>query len=278
MDMSTFFKKVDEAAAWLKSRIKIEPKIVIVLSGGLQSFVDELKGAVVISSSDIPNFPAANAEGHSGKLYFGAHKGVPIVALAGRYHFYEGHSPRAVVFPYFVLEKIGVKTLVATNAVGGINKTYKPGDIMLIKDHINMMGFNPLVGIATQRKTDQFTDMTNAYDEDLRKSAKKVARRLKINLKEGVYIAQSGPSYDTKAEIKAFRKMGADAIGMSTAPEVIAANFLGMKVLAFSCIANPAADVHKGKMSHAEVLEAMNAVAPKIVALLREMVKEISVA
>lgn len=275
MDTETFFNKVDSAAEWLEKRIKTAPKIAVVLSGGLQGFADGIEGAVQISSSEIPHFPTASAEGHLGRLIFGTLKGVPLVAFAGRYHFYEGHSPRAIVFPYFVMGKLGVKTLITTNAVGGINKSFKTGDIMMITDHINMMGFNPLVGLATQRKTDQFTDMTNAYDNGLRDVARKSAGRLKIDLKEGVYIAQSGPSYDTKAEVAAFRKLGVDAVGMSTIPEVIAANFLGIRVLSFSCIANPAADLHKGKMTHAEVLAEMNKAAPKIISLINEVIPQV---
>ena len=147
---------------------------------------------------------------------------------------------------------------------------------MLVKDHINMMGINPLIGIAVQRPSEQFTSLTNAYDAELRKLAKKVARQQKLTLKEGVFLATSGPSYETKAEISAFRKWGADAVGMSTVPEVIAANFLGMKVLTFSCIANPAADLHTGKMTHAEVLGAMDALAPKVVRLLGGVMKELA--
>lgn len=275
MEIETFFDKVDESAAWLKSRVNIEPRVAVVLSGGLQGFADGITDAVQISSSEIPHFPVASAEGHSGKLIFGKFKGIPIVVLAGRYHFYEGHSPRAIVFPYFVMAKLGVRILVATNAAGGISKSFKPGDIMMITDHINMMGFNPLVGIATKRKKDQFTDMTNAYDRELQGVARRAAKKLKLDLKEGVYVAGPGPSYETKAEISVFRKMGADAAGMSTIPEVIAANFLRMRALAFSCIANPAADLHKGNMTHAEVLEAMNAAAPRVIALLNEVVVEL---
>ncbi|HPM41293.1 MAG TPA: purine-nucleoside phosphorylase, partial [bacterium] len=173
------------------------------------------------------------------------------------------------------LAALGVGELVTTNAVGGVNASFAPGDIMLVEDHINMMGVNPLVGLAIQRKTDQFTGLTNAYDSKLREIAKSVAANLKIDLKKGVYLATSGPSYETKAEVRAFRQMGADAVGMSTVPEIIAANFLGLRCLTFSCIANPAADLHPGGMNHAEVLAAMNAMAPKMVALLRGVVKEI---
>lgn len=275
MDTSNYFLKVDDAAAFLEGKIKSRPKIALVLSGGLSSFIDRTKVETTISSKDIPNFPVAKTEGHSGSLVFAKFGDTPIVAMIGRFHYYEGHSPASIVFPHFVLNKLGVNTLITTNAVGGINKTFKPGDIMMVTDHINMMGFNPLIGIATQRKTDQFTSLVEAYDKGLMAVARKAAKAIKLDLKEGIYVATSGPSYETKAEISAFRNMAADAVGMSTVPEVIAANFLKMRVLSFSCIANAATDLHEGEMRHSEVLEAMNALAPKAVNLLAGIVGEL---
>lgn len=275
MDLSSYFPNVDEAAGWLKKRVSAMPAMTVVLSGGLGEFIAGLKGKTEISSANIPHFSTARAEGHSGKIIFGEFKGVNLAVLVGRYHYYEGHSPQAVVFPHFVLAKLGSKILLNTNAVGGINKSYRPGDIMMIADHINFMGINPLIGVAIQRKTDQFPGLTNAYDSELRKLAKKTAKRLGLDIKEGVYVATCGPSYETKAEIAAFRVLGADAVGMSTVPEAIAANFLGMRVLAFSGIANPAADLHKGDMCHDEVLEAMNGLSPKMVRLLQGVIEDI---
>ncbi len=278
MDFSSYFPRVEEAVSWLEQRISIKPRVVVVLSGGLGAFADGMTDVVEVSAADIPHFPTASAEGHSGKLLFGRKEGVPIVVLQGRYHYYEGHAPQMVVFPYFVLAGLGAQELITTNAVGGVNSDFAPGDIMLVTDHINMMGINPLIGIAIQRATDQFTSMTDAYSAELSEIAREAAKRLKIDLKEGVYLATSGPSYETKAEVAAFRQMGADAVGMSTVPAVIAANFLGLRVLTFSCIANPAADLHEGKMSHQEVLDAMNAMAPKMVALLQGVVGEMETA
>ncbi len=268
MERTRYFELVEESAAWLRGRVKAVPQAAVVLSAGLSGFAEAIEAPVAVSSADIPHFPVAAAEGHKGTLTFGRMHGVPLVALSGRFHYYEGHAPHEVVFPYFALHALGVQTLITTNAVGGVRRSFKPGDVMLVRDHINLMGINPLIGIAVQRPHDQFTSLTNAYDAKLRKLAKAVARKQKLNLKEGVYLATSGPSYETKAEISAFRKWGADAVGMSTVPEVIAANFLGMKVLTLSCIANPAADLHTGKMTHAEVLAAMDALAPKVVRLL----------
>jgi len=275
MDYDKFFPQVDEAAAFLGQKISIQPKILTVLTGGLDEFVQGLEGARTFVSTDIPHFPKSQVEGHAGRIVFGKWKDVPLAVMQGRYHYYEGHSPQAVVFPYFVFEKLGVKAVVTTNAVGGINSSFKPGDIMVVADHINMMGTNPLIGIAMQRKTDQFTGMTDAYDLGLREIAFNVARKEKIDLKIGAYIGVTGPSYETRAEIKAYRQMGADAVGMSTIFEVIACNFLKMKVLTFNCIANPAADLHKGEMHHEEVLRAMEKMQPKLVKILRGITEQI---
>lgn len=275
-DLKLYFQHVDEASTWIKSRVAIAPQVAVVLSGGLESFTDALVEKQEVRSAEIPHFPQARAEGHAGKLIFGKYFDVPIVAMAGRFHYYEGHSPQAIVFPHFVFAKLGVSTLITTNAVGGVNKDFKAGDIMLVEDHINMMGINPLIGLAISRPTSQFTSLTNAYDEDLRVAALRVAEKLKVDLKKGVFMATSGPSYETKAETRAFRNMGVDAVGMSTVPEIIAANFLGMRCCSFSCIANAAADLHGGTMAHSEVLAAMNTMAPKIASLLGSLIKELS--
>ena len=275
MERETFFACVDEAAAWIGERVGVAPQVAVVLSAGLGDITETIRNPKNFASKDIPHFPGARAEGHKGSLSFGELKGVPVVMMSGRFHHYEGHSPHDIVFPYFVLAQLGVRYLITTNAVGGVNKKFRAGDLMLISDHINMMGINPLVGIAVQRPKDQFVSMTNAYDEGLRRMAKDVAKSIELKLKEGVYLATSGPSYETKAEVAAYRKLGADAVGMSTVPEVIAANFLRMKVLALSCIANPAADLHGGEMSHKEVLEAMDGLAPKAISLIEGVIKKI---
>lgn len=275
MEFESYFQNVSESSAWLKKHVSITPRIAVILSAGLGKFADLLENPVHIKSSDIPHFPEARAEGHKGTITFGTVNGVPVVALAGRFHYYEGHLPQNVVFPLFVLAKMGAKVLVATNASGGINRKFKAGDLMMVTDHINMMGINPLVGIALRRSKDQFTDMTSAYDLGLQKIAERTAKKIGINLKKGVYVGTSGPNYETRAETRAFRIFGADAVGMSTVPEVIAANFLGMRVLTLSCIANPAADLHKGNMSHKEVLDAMQKLAPRVVKLLKAIIEEI---
>ena len=270
-----YFDKVNETASWLKNETNIRPSLVVVLTGGVDGPLNELAEKKEILAKDIPNFPSARAEGHEGKMYFGKLDGKDILLLKGRYHYYEGHTPQQVVFPYFVFRELGVKNMITTNAVGGIRNDLDAGDIMLINDQINCMGCSPLRGIAIQRKENQFTDMTNAYDKQLQQKAKQCAKQMNLDLKEGVYLGTSGPNYETPSEIRMFRNLGADAVGMSTVFEIIACNFLGINVLAFSCIANPSADRHEGEMSHEKVLKAMNASAPKLSELVSICAKEI---
>lgn len=270
-----YFKRVSEAAAYISSRLDISPKVMLVLSGGLSEFVGKIEEAVVIMAADVPHFPTATAEGHSGKMTFGKIGGIPLAALQGRFHYYEGHRMSDIIFPLFVMSALGAGTLILTSATGGINKDFKTGDIVLIKDHINLMGANPLVGISTLRPENQFPDMTDAYSKKLRPLAHSAAATVGIKLNEGVYVASSGPSYETPAEIIAFRQMGADVAGMSVVPEIIAAKFLKMETLAFSCIANPAADIHPGGMNHQEVLQAMKKMEKKLSSLLFAVIKQL---
>lgn len=259
-----FFKKVAESATYLSERLNKEPKLLIVLTAGVKGPLDQLEDKIEISSAEIPYFPIARVPGHDGKLIFGKLDGVEIVLMKGRYHFYEGLTAQEVVFPYFVLNQLGVTSVITINAVGGIRKDLDVGDIMLVKDHINLLGDNPLKGIAIRRSYGQFTDMTDAYDREYQDIARNVVRDYQTELKEGVYLAVSGPNYETKAEIGMMRNMGADFVGMSTVFEVIASKFLGMRVLAFSLITNPAADRHQGGMSHEEVIEALDKMGPKV--------------
>lgn len=272
---SSFFSKVEEASSFLKRKINIAPELLVVLTAGIEGVEDVLQDKIIISSCDIPNFPIAKAKGHAGKLIFGTFGEKGVVLMKGRCHYYEKLSPEEVVFPYFVLNKMGVKTMITTNAVGGIRHDLNVGDIVLVKDHINFMSDNPLRGIAIQFSENQFTDMTMPYDYELRKIAIEEANSLNYVLKEGIYIATMGPSYETKSEIKMFRMLGADVVGMSTVFEVITCNFLKMKVLAFSCVSNPAADRHDGNMSHEEVLLAMNELGPRLRILIENCMKRI---
>lgn len=270
-----YFEKVEAAAKFIKGKIKTLPKVMVVLSGGLTKFVEKIESPVTVLAADVPNFPRATAEGHSGKMIFGRLEGRDIVALQGRYHYYEGHPMESVVFPTFVMNSLGAKTLVVTNATGGVNASFKPGDIMLITDHINFMYDSPLRGITTQRPENQFPDMTNAYSKRLQKIAHDAAKGAGVDLKVGVYLASYGPNYETRAEIKMFRAWGADSIGMSVVPEVTAANYLGMEAVGFSCIANMAADLHAGGMNHHEVLDAMKKMEDRLVRLLIGVIKNL---
>ena len=274
-DFDGSFQKVKTAEKYLKKKIHSSPKLLIVLTAGIEGPVDEMEDVVVINSKDIPYFPIAKAKGHEGKLIFGTLDGHDIVLMKGRYHFYEGIAAQEVVFPYFVLNALGVENVITMNAVGGIRYDLNAGDIMLVTDHINYLFDNALRGLAVQFPEKQFTDMTEAYCIDFQDIAENIANKQKLDLKKGIYIATMGPNYETKAEIKMFRKFGADAVGMSTIFESLACNFLNMRVLAFCCIANPAADRHAGNMNHEEVLAALKATGPKLSKLTTACAKKI---
>jgi len=276
MALENYFEEVAEAASFLKKQIEELPKLVVVLSGGLDAFVKGVQKSQSILSTDIPHFPKAKAEGHKGELIFGLWENLPIVCLKGRFHFYEGLSPQEVVFPYFVLGEMGVQFLVTTNAVGGVRMDLNTGDIMLVTDHINMMGTNPLIGLSVQRSTDQFPSMQEAYDPQLNSITEEVAKANNLELKKGVYLANPGPTYETPAEVKAFRGLGADSVGMSTVFSVIAAKYLKMRTLTLNIITNPSADRHTGQMKHDEVLEAMRKAQDKVVTLLKGVVSAVA--
>jgi len=271
-----YFERVQESASFVRGKHSANPKLMVVLTAGLDDFIEGLDDRHEIAFAEIPHFGKTSVQGHEGKLIFGQRAGIPIVAMKGRFHFYEGYDPAKVVFPYFVMERLGVHAAITTNAVGGVRYDLNAGDIMLVNDHINMMGMNPLIGIANLREKNQFVGMTDAYDDDLIAIARRAASVNGIELKNGVFAAVSGPSYETKAEIKALRILGVDAVGMSTVPEVIAARFLGMKMLTLSIVANAAADRHEGMLSHDEVLSEVAAAAPKMVKLLGAITNEVS--
>ena len=244
-----------EAVRHIQSRTSLRPAVGLVLGSGLGAFARSLQGAVTIGYADVPHFPASTAIGHKGELVVGTCKGVPVAVLSGRAHIYEGHSVADVVFPVRVLGRMGVKVLVLTNAAGSVNVNFKPGELMVIEDHINFMGVNPMIGPNPDQLGQRFFDMTEAYDPKLREIAEKACWKAGVGVRKGVYIAFLGPSYETPAEIRMARTMGADAVGMSTVPEVIAARHLGMRVLGLSCLTNMAAGVLKKKLDHREVLE-----------------------
>jgi len=243
------------ARSYLESVLPAPPKIAVILGSGLGAFADELSGAISIPYAEIPDWPRSTAIGHAGRLVAGRINGVDVAVLAGRVHLYEGYSPHQVTFGVRVLGLMGVKSLVVTNAAGGIGSHLGRGGVVLISDHINLQGCNPLCGANDESFGARFPDMTEAYSAAYRSIAHKAAHELNFKLQEGVYAALTGPSYETPAEIRYLRTIGADLVGMSTVPEVIVANHMGMKVLGISVVTNLAAGISKEKLSHKEVLE-----------------------
>jgi purine-nucleoside phosphorylase len=255
------FEKVQECAAVVKQRAPgLAPKAAIILGSGLGDFADSLQNKVVIPYSDLPHFPRSSVAGHAGRLVLGTLDGQAVVAMQGRVHYYEGYEPWQVAFPARVLCSMKPNALVVTNAAGGINLDFKVGDLMAITDHINLSGWNALVGPNDERLGPRFPDMSHAYDPVLRQKLLDCAKAEGIALRQGVYAILSGPSYETPAEIRMLRTQGADAVGMSTVPEVIAASHMGIKVAGISCITNLAAGIGKEPLSHAEVSDVANRV------------------
>lgn len=247
--------RINAAADFLRSRVSLRPSIGLVLGSGLGDFADTLEEAVRVLYSDIPNFPVPTVPGHSGALVFGKKCGQSVVVLQGRIHYYEGLPQQEITLPIRVLAALGVKTLVLTNACGGVNLSFRPGDLMLISDHINFSGANPLIGPNLDAFGPRFPDMSDLYTASLRVGIKEKAAEAGIPLREGVYAMYSGPNYETPAEIRMFRTLGADTVGMSTVPEALVAGHCGMRVVGVSCITNMAAGVLPVKLSHAEVME-----------------------
>lgn len=252
-----------EALSALKPHMGAPPQIGIILGSGLGGLVVEIENSVSVRFEEIPNFPVSSVDGHRGEVLFGNLCGVSLFALSGRVHYYEGYTMQQVVFPIRVMAAFDIKTVIVTNSAGAVNASYKPGDIVAIRDHINLMGDNPLKG------TNEFVDLTEAYSRELRNLAQKIADRQGLTLHSGVYAAYSGPSYETPAEIRAMRTMGADLVGMSTAPEVIQANSLGMKVLGLSMITNMAAGMTAKPLSHQDVIQTSKKASAKFSALVK---------
>jgi len=262
------YSKLQETVAAIRTRYQGSPVLGMILGSGLGAYADTFQNPVSIPFDELPNFPRSTIVGHSGKLVLGDAEGVPAAALQGRVHFYEGYSMSEVVFPVRVLGLLGIRQLIVTNAAGGVNFNFRPGDLMLITDHINMTGTNPLIGANIGELGARFPDMSEAYDAAMRETALRVAGRHGIALRQGVYVGLSGPSYETPAEIRMCRTIGADAVGMSTVPEVIAANQMGVRVLGISCITNMAAGILPRKLSHQEVMDTTERVKEQFIALL----------
>lgn len=262
---------IAEAVRSLSSRVAGRPRVAVVLGSGLGSFAQELAESVAIPYGEIPGWPCSTAVGHAGKLVFGKIGALDVAVMAGRVHLYEGYTPAQVTYGVRVLGALGVRSIVFTNAAGGINLSLERGGLVLISDHINLQGSNPLVGPNDDASGPRFPDMSEAYSRRLRALAHEVGSALGIRLGEGVYAAVLGPSYETPAEIRYLRTIGADVVGMSTVPEVIVANHMGMRVLGISCVTNMAAGILPQKISHAEVLETGEMVRGTLVKLLKAL-------
>lgn len=274
-DIKRYVERVNEATAYLKGMIERTPEFCIVLGSGLQVIADSVENQKRISYKDIPEFPISTAPGHKGELIFGTLNGKEVVLMNGRFHYYEGYHMRDVTFGIRVMQQLGTRYIFLTNAAGGLNPDFEVGRPMVISDHINMMGDNPLIGPNVDDWGPRFPDMSNAYDKSLRELAKQVARELNIPVYEGVYVAVAGPNFETPAELRMFRALGADAVGMSTVPEVIAAAHGGMKLLAISAITDRAVPDDLKPLTAEEVLEVANKTGKMIAKILAEMVKKL---
>ncbi len=250
-----FFHMINEAADFIKARIVEIPQIGMILGSGLGMLAKRIESPIVIPYAEIPHFPRSTVEGHAGELVIGTLEGRRVIAMNGRFHIYEGYTPQAITFPVRVMKRLGIESLVVTNAAGGINTSYSPGDLMIISDHLNMQFRHPLIGPNDDSFGVRFPDMSAAYSPRLRAIAKQVAAAQSLGIQEGVYVGLTGPSYETPAEIRMFRTLGADAVGMSTVAEVLIARHAGIEVLGISCISNMAAGILPQPLSHLEVME-----------------------
>jgi purine-nucleoside phosphorylase len=270
------FALAEAAAQLILSRTNLRPRIGLVLGSGLGGFADSLTDATAVPYADIPSFPRSTAIGHAGRMVIGKAGDVAVAAMQGRVHLYEGYSAQEITFPIRVFARMGIRVVILTNAAGGIDRGYSQGALVLIRDHINLQGTNPLIGPNDDRFGVRFPDMTHAYARDYRAIAREEAAKLKIELHEGVYAALTGPSYETPAEIEYLRRIGADLVGMSTVAEVIAARHMGIKVLAISCVTNMAAGIIDQPLSHDEVMETGERVKTTFESLLRGVLPRIN--
>jgi len=263
------------AAEYVASKIKIKPEIGLILGSGLGVLADEIIDPIKIPYHEIPGFPQSTVEGHAGQLVIGQLEGKNVMAMQGRFHFYEGYSLDLVTLPVRMMKHLGVETMIVTNAAGGVNESFSPGDLMIIEDHLNLTGQNPLIGPNVDELGVRFPDMSQAYSKDLRDIAFSVAKEFDLKLQKGIYVGLTGPSYETPAEIKMFRKMGGDAVGMSTVPEVIIAVHSGIKVLGISCITNMASGILPQPLSHSEVMETAEIAKASFLKLVKGIVHQL---
>ncbi|SJZ62019.1 purine-nucleoside phosphorylase [Selenihalanaerobacter shriftii] len=267
--------KVKESVKYLNDLVDIKPDIALILGSGLGVLADEIEEATLVTYDEIPNFPVSTVEGHAGQLVIGKLEGKNVIAMQGRFHYYEGYKMEEVVFPVRVMRLLGAEKLMVTNSAGGVNRNYNVGDLMIINDHINFMGTNPLIGPNESELGPRFPDMSEPYNQKLIDLAESMAEDEGVNTRKGVYLAMTGPSYETPAEIRLISRLGADAVGMSTVPEVITANHMEMDVLGISCITNMAAGILPQPLDHDEVIETTRRVKSKFIKLVKGIVREI---
>lgn len=271
--MENTYRLLDQAVEFLRRRGIGRPQVALILGSGLGGMADSF-AEVSVDYDEIPGFPATTVPGHAGRMVAGKIQGVPVLAMQGRFHFYEGHSQRQIAFAVWTMRLLGAETLLVTNAAGGINRNFSVGDLMVIRDHINLTGSNPLIGANPERFGPRFPDLSRAYTPEYRELAKETAVKLGFTLQQGVYLAVSGPSFETPAEIESFRCLGADAVGMSTAPEVIVAAHAGMRVLGISCISNMAAGLGATELNHQEVIAVTDRIQSRFRSLITETVAQ----
>ena len=266
------YDKIMEAVTFIKNRCALAPRVGVVLGSGLGEFADRVAERTVIEYAGIPHFQTVSVAGHAGRLVLGTVGGMPVAVLQGRYHYYEGHDISDVVFPVRVLGTLGIKSLLLTNAAGGIGRELRPGDLMIIRDHINLMGINPLRGANDERLGPRFPDMSAVYDPGVQEIIAAAQKELGLAARRGVYLALSGPSYETPAEIRMLAALGADAVGMSTVPEAICARHMGVRVAGVSCVTNLAAGISAQPLSHREVTETAARVKNDFIRLLERVI------
>lgn len=268
-------EKIEETLEFIWRKTGYRPKIAIILGSGLGGFADKIKDKNVVNYEDIPNFPVSTVKGHEGKLIFGKIGGKEVVVMQGRFHFYEGYSMKELTYPLYVMQKMGINSAIVTNAAGGLKKSFTPGDLMLIEDHINLMGTNPLIGENYEEFGVRFPDMSEPYNLDFLKKGEDAFIESGITIKKGVYAAVTGPSYETKAEIRYLALIGADTVGMSTVPEVITLNYLGIKCVGISCITNLATGIAEKPHKHEDVVKSAAKSAEKLAEVIEKIIEKI---
>jgi len=270
--MQNVLAKIEETKVYLEGKMPVKPTVGLILGSGLGILAEEIKNPTKIKYEDIPNFPVSTVEGHAGQFVVGELEGKQVIAMQGRFHYYEGYTQQEITFPVRVMQAIGVENIVVTNAAGGVNTSFVAGDLMLITDHLNMSGDNPLYGKNIDELGPRFPDMSEVYNKALNAKVKDFAKGIGLDLKEGVYVYNSGPAYETPAEVKMARILGGDAVGMSTVPEAMVANHMGMTITGISCITNMAAGVLDQPLHHGEVVETAERVRKDFIGLVKGIV------